>query len=61
MTAWRFRRRGWLTTVNICGRVYVTEEACRDFVRRAEAGEFAKEPALMSARAKHHAWQQRGV
>jgi hypothetical protein len=43
ITAWRWRRKGWLVTVNICGRQYVTSEAIADFVRRAEAGEFAKE------------------
>jgi predicted site-specific integrase-resolvase len=42
-TAWRWRRKGWLTTVNIAGRQYVTGEAVSDFLRRAEAGEFAQE------------------
>lgn len=43
VTAWRWRRAGWLSTVNICGRQYLTGEAIADFLRRAEAGEFAKE------------------
>jgi hypothetical protein len=43
VTAWRWRRKGWLPTVNICGRVYVTREAVAEFERRAAAGEFAKE------------------
>jgi hypothetical protein len=43
ITAWRWRRAGWLATVNICGRQYRTGEAIADFLRRAEAGEFAKE------------------
>ena len=43
VTAWRWRRAGWLETVNICGRVYVTNEASEKFQRRAEAGEFAKD------------------
>jgi hypothetical protein len=43
VTAWRWRRKGWLKTVNIMGRVYITDDALREFKRRAEAGEFAKE------------------
>lgn len=43
MTAWRFEKRGWLNTVNIAGRRYITSEAAADFVRRAQAGEFAKQ------------------
>jgi predicted site-specific integrase-resolvase len=42
ITAWRWRRKGWLKTVNIQGRVYLTEAAIADFQKRAEAGEFAK-------------------
>ena len=42
VTAWRFEKRGWIHTVNIAGRRYITAEAEADFVRRAEAGEFAK-------------------
>jgi hypothetical protein len=42
-TAWRWRKRGWLQTVNICGRVYVTAAAMAEFVQRAERGEFARE------------------
>jgi hypothetical protein len=41
-TVWRWRRDGKLETVNIAGRVYVTDEAIADFVKRAEAGEFAQ-------------------
>ena len=44
VTAWRYRRKGWLKTINICGRHYITREAIADFNRRAEAGEFAKTP-----------------
>ena len=42
VTAWRFRKRGWLKTINIAGRVYLTDEAAQEFTRRAEAGEFAQ-------------------
>ncbi|HOC58074.1 MAG TPA: hypothetical protein PKI20_20820 [Verrucomicrobiota bacterium] len=43
VTAWRWRKAGWLSTVNIAGRPYLTGEAVADFLRRVEAGEFAKE------------------
>ncbi|HEX3856500.1 MAG TPA: hypothetical protein VHY30_04290 [Verrucomicrobiae bacterium] len=43
ITAWRWRRKGWLNTVNIAGRQYLTQEAIDDFQRRAVAGEFAQE------------------
>lgn len=42
-TAWRWREAGWITTVNINGRNYVTKEAVEEFERRAKAGEFAIE------------------
>ena len=35
VTAWRYRRKGWLKTINICGRHYVTREAISDFNRKA--------------------------
>jgi hypothetical protein len=42
-TGWRWRKRGWILTVNIAGRVYVSRHAIAEFERRAIAGEFAKE------------------
>jgi len=42
-TGWRWRKRGWIPTVNICGRVYVSRSAIAEFERRAGASEFAKE------------------
>ena len=42
VTAWRWRRNGWLKTVNIQGRVYLSDEAIAEFKSRAEAGEFSK-------------------
>lgn len=42
-TAWRWRKRGILKTVNIYGRLYITEEDISEFNRRARAGEFAME------------------
>jgi hypothetical protein len=43
ITAWRWRKRGWLRTTNIAGRQYVMPEDMREWKRRARAGEFAKE------------------
>lgn len=40
-TWWRYRQRGWITTIVIAGRHYVTREAMEEFNRRAAAGEFA--------------------
>ncbi len=40
-TVWRWRKRGWLPTVNIAGKNYVTNQASADFRARAERGEFA--------------------
>lgn len=44
VTAWRYRKKGWLNTLNIAGRQYVSRSAIAEFVKRAEAGEFAKVP-----------------
>ena len=41
-TAWRWRKKGILKTVNICGRQYLTQESIDEFYRRASAGEFAQ-------------------
>jgi hypothetical protein len=41
-TAWRWRKKGWLKTVNICGRQYLTQEAIEEFRGRAKRGEFAQ-------------------
>lgn len=43
ITAWRWRRKGWLPTINVNGRVYVARDTIADFERRAAAGEFARE------------------
>jgi hypothetical protein len=42
VTAWRWRRAGWLKTVNIAGRQYLTRHQLEEFMRRVEAGEFAR-------------------
>jgi len=41
-TAWRWRKKGWLKTINICGRQYLTQESIDEFNRRALAGEFSQ-------------------
>jgi len=41
-TAWCWRKRGWLKTVIIAGRQYLTQEAIDEFHRRASAGEFSQ-------------------
>jgi hypothetical protein len=44
VTVWRYRRAGWLKTLNICGRHYLTRSEIARFNARAAAGEFAKAP-----------------
>ncbi len=51
VTLWRWRQRGWLDTVNIAGRQYVTAEAVAKFLARAEAGEFAQQHTAPDRRA----------
>ena len=48
ITAWRWRKKGWLRTVNIAGRQYLTREAIDEFHRRVVAGEFAQEHKIPS-------------
>jgi hypothetical protein len=45
VTLWRWRRLGWIKTVNISGKVYVDLESLAEFNRRALAGEFAQAPS----------------
>ena len=40
-TLWRYRRAGWLKTITISGRHYITREGIAEFNSRAAAGEFA--------------------
>jgi hypothetical protein len=41
-TGWRWRKRGWIKTINVCGRLYVSRDEINRFERRAAAGEFSK-------------------
>jgi hypothetical protein len=45
VTVWRYRKKGMLTTVNICGRQYILRSEIARFNGRAAAGEFAKPPS----------------
>lgn len=42
VTLWRYRKKGMLSTVNICGRHYVLRSEIARFNARAAAGEFAR-------------------
>jgi len=52
VTAWRWKRAGWLTPININGRPFFTREELDRFQVRAAAGEFSKKPAGAAAKRK---------
>lgn len=41
VTLWRFRKKGWLRTHQICGRHYLSAAEIARFNARLESGEFA--------------------
>jgi len=41
VTAWRWRKRGWLNVINVGGRLFLRPQDLESFERRAAAGEFA--------------------
>ena len=43
-TLWRYRRNGWLKTINVLGKLYVTRESIAEFEAMMRSGELAKEP-----------------
>jgi predicted site-specific integrase-resolvase len=51
-TLWRWRKKGMLTTVNICGRQYILRSEIARFNPRAAAGELARELINPRARSK---------
>jgi hypothetical protein len=51
-TLWRFRKRGWIKTINIAGRQYISEEEIARFTSRAKTGEFTKHHITPSVQAK---------
>jgi len=48
-TFWRYRKSGWLHTVNILGRLYITRQAIQAFEAAAQRGELASEPTGCAA------------
>jgi hypothetical protein len=54
VTGWRYRRAGWLHTLNICGPHYLTRSEIARFNARVAAGEFAKAPTKPKRRSP---WQ----
>lgn len=52
-TFWRYRKRhGWLPSVNILGRVYITRAAIEEFEAAARAGRLASDPRGCAAEGK---------
>jgi hypothetical protein len=51
VTGWRWRKLGWIQTINICGRLYVSRDEIKRFEKRAAAGEFSKIPKTPSRKA----------
>ncbi|MBI3417224.1 MAG: hypothetical protein HY043_18190 [Verrucomicrobia bacterium] len=45
-TVWRWRKKGWLTPINICGRLYLSRANLQEFTQRAQRGEFAQTPIV---------------
>jgi hypothetical protein len=41
-TGWRWRKRGWINTINVSGRLYISRDEINRFETRAAAGEFSK-------------------
>ena len=54
VTLWRWQKRGWIKSVNICGKNYICLQSLAEFDRRAAAGEFAQGP-VGAAAASHKA------
>jgi hypothetical protein len=43
-TGWRWVQSGWLHPINIAGRPFLKRDDISEFLKRAERGEFAREP-----------------
>jgi hypothetical protein len=41
-TGWRWRQRQWVETINVGGRLYISQQAIDRFNSRAARGDFAK-------------------
>jgi hypothetical protein len=42
VTGYRWRKKGWLRTVNIAGKIYISDDAIAEFETRAQNGEFSR-------------------
>lgn len=60
-TAWRWRKKGWLKVTNICGRLYLSQADIKEFVERAQRGEFAKEHKVPDPAAGKTRWSYHGL
>ncbi len=40
VTGWRWRKRGWISTAKVGGRIFVTRDEIRRFEERVAAGAF---------------------
>jgi hypothetical protein len=49
-TGWRWRKLGWINTINIAGRVYVSRDEISRFQQRAASGEFSRTHKVPSQR-----------
>lgn len=54
MTGWRWRKKGWVETLNIAGKLYITGDEIDRFNQRAKDGEFSKEPTGVAAKGSAH-------
>jgi hypothetical protein len=44
--AWRWRKKSWLTKINITGRQYLTQAAIEELHRRAVVGDISQIPVV---------------
>ena len=61
VTLWRWARRGWIKTANICGKVYVDLASLAEFDRRAAAGEFSRPPSGAARKSSEAAMVVKGA
>ena len=54
VTGWRWRKKGWVETLNIAGKLYITGDEIDRFNQRAKDGEFSKEPTGVAAKGSAH-------
>ncbi len=50
-TVWRWRKLGWLHTINIAGKQFVMPDEAERFAARAAAGEFSRKAVVPSKEA----------